>query len=103
MGDTYTGMADSLTNYIVQRTKSTAPCVVKYMPYGALTEVSSGDASPINDHPLEFSYISIWQVMPYLCRRAIENKSVLGNGGATRERKEAALGIWNIFFGSIGL
>ncbi|KIM50558.1 hypothetical protein SCLCIDRAFT_1225260 [Scleroderma citrinum Foug A] len=74
------GMADSLTGYIVQRTRSTAPCVVKYMPYGALTEV-----------------------MPYLCRRAIENKSVLGNGGATRERKEAALGIWNILFGNARL
>lgn len=41
--------------------------------------------------------------MPYLCRRAIENKSVLGNGGATRERKEAALGIWNILFGNARL
>jgi proline dehydrogenase len=34
------------------------------------------------------------QVTPYLSRRAIENKSVLGAGGATRERKEAAALIW---------
>jgi proline dehydrogenase len=27
--------------------------------------------------------------MPYLSRRAIENKSVLGNGMATEERKRA--------------
>jgi proline dehydrogenase len=32
--------------------------------------------------------------MPYLSRRAVENKSVLGAGGATRERKEAAALIW---------
>lgn len=29
------------------------------------------------------------QVMPYLSRRAIENKSVLGNGTAAEERKRA--------------
>jgi proline dehydrogenase len=32
--------------------------------------------------------------MPYLSRRAVENKSVLGAGGAVRERKEAAALIW---------
>lgn len=60
-------MADSLTGYIVQRTRSTAPCVVKYMPYGALTEVSSGDACPINDHPLEVSYASIFSRLHRSC------------------------------------
>ena len=30
------------------------------------------------------------QVMPYLGRRAIENKSVLGNGAAKVERQRAA-------------
>ncbi|KAF9221317.1 FAD-linked oxidoreductase [Gyrodon lividus] len=74
------GMSDSLSNYLVGRTKSTTPCVIKYMPYGALREV-----------------------MPYLSRRAIENKSVLGEGGAVRERKEAAREIWRRVFGGVGL
>ncbi|KIK93539.1 hypothetical protein PAXRUDRAFT_828860 [Paxillus rubicundulus Ve08.2h10] len=74
------GMSDSLSNYLAGRTKSSAPCVIKYMPYGALREV-----------------------MPYLSRRAIENKSVLGDGGAIRERKEAAREIWMRVFGGVGL
>ncbi|KAH0838757.1 FAD-linked oxidoreductase-like protein [Lanmaoa asiatica] len=74
------GMSDSLTNYLVGRIKSTTPCVIKYVPYGALVEV-----------------------MPYISRRAVENKSVLGNGGAVRERKEAARLIWRRVFGGIGL
>ena len=43
------------------------------------------------------------QVMSYISRRTIENKSVLGNGGATRERKEAARLIWGRVFGGVGL
>ena len=39
------------------------------------------------------------QVLPYLSRRAIENKSVLGGGGAVAERKAAAAGIWAKIFG----
>ncbi|KIK93538.1 hypothetical protein PAXRUDRAFT_787488 [Paxillus rubicundulus Ve08.2h10] len=74
------GMSDSLTDYLVGRIKSTIPCVIKYVPYGALVEV-----------------------MPYLSRRAIENKSVLGDGGAVRERKEAARSIWKRVFGGVGL
>ncbi|KIJ21265.1 hypothetical protein PAXINDRAFT_151849 [Paxillus involutus ATCC 200175] len=74
------GMSDSLSNYLAGRTKSSAPCVIKYMPYGALREV-----------------------MPYLSRRAIENKSVLGDGGAIRERKAAAREIWRRVFGGVGL
>ncbi|KAG1839647.1 FAD-linked oxidoreductase-like protein [Suillus subalutaceus] len=65
------GMSDTLTNYLVGRTRCESPCVIKYVPFGTLL-----------------------QVMPYLSRRAIENKSVLGAGGATRERKEAAALIW---------
>lgn len=65
------GMSDALTNYLVRRTRCERPCVIKYVPFGALV-----------------------QVMPYLSRRAIENKSVLGAGGAARERKEAAALIW---------
>ncbi|KAF8555937.1 FAD-linked oxidoreductase [Imleria badia] len=79
LGQLY-GMSDSLTNYLARRIKSTTPCVIKYVPYGALVEV-----------------------MPYISRRAIENKSVLGNGGAVRERKEAARLIWKRVFGGTGL
>ncbi|KAG9310352.1 hypothetical protein JVU11DRAFT_9485 [Chiua virens] len=74
------GMSDSLTNYLVGRIKSATPCVIKYVPYGALAEV-----------------------MSYISRRAIENKSVFGNGGAVRERKETARLIWKRVFGGIGL
>lgn len=65
MGQLY-GMCDELTDYLVGKTRCSAPFVIKYIPYGALSEV-----------------------MPYLSRRAIENKSVLGNGAATAERKRA--------------
>ncbi|KAI6137375.1 FAD-linked oxidoreductase [Pisolithus sp. B1] len=74
------GMANTLTSYIAARIKSPIPCVMKCIPYGALGEA-----------------------MPYLSRRAIENKSVLGNGGATRERKEAARMIWKNLVGDVGL
>ncbi|KAF8170360.1 FAD-linked oxidoreductase [Pholiota molesta] len=50
--------------------------VLKYVPYGALAEV-----------------------MPYLSRRAIENKSVLGEGAARRERQRAAQEIRKRIFG----
>lgn len=73
------GMSDALTNHLVRRTWCEAPCVIKYVPYGALV-----------------------QVMPYLSRRAIENKSVLGAGGAARERKEAAALIWKKVKGLVG-
>lgn len=65
------GMSDALTNHLVGRIQCERPCVIKYVPFGSLV-----------------------QVMPYLSRRAVENKSVLGAGGATRERKEAAALIW---------
>lgn len=35
------GMCDALTNYIVDRTRSSSPLVLKYVPYGALVEVRS--------------------------------------------------------------
>jgi proline dehydrogenase len=62
------GMSDALTNWLVETTRSRSPFVTKYVPYGALSEV-----------------------MPYLCRRAIENKSVLASesGGAADERRRA--------------
>ncbi|KAI0638876.1 FAD-linked oxidoreductase [Trametes polyzona] len=70
------GMCDALTDHLVSRTRTTSPFVLKYLPYGSLAEV-----------------------MPYLSRRAIENKSVLGNGGAASERKRAASEIWARIFG----
>ncbi|KZV77590.1 FAD-linked oxidoreductase [Peniophora sp. CONT] len=60
------GMSNTLSNYIVTRMRSSTPVVLKYIPYGSLAEV-----------------------MPYLARRAIENKAVLGNGAAAIERKQA--------------
>ncbi|KAI0761176.1 FAD-linked oxidoreductase [Trametes elegans] len=70
------GMSDALTNHLVDRTRSASPFVLKYLPYGSLAEV-----------------------MPYLSRRAIENKSVLGNGGAAIERRRAASEILERVFG----
>ncbi|CDO71746.1 hypothetical protein BN946_scf184920.g30 [Trametes cinnabarina] len=52
------------------------PFVIKYIPYGHLSEI-----------------------MPYLGRRAIENKSVLGNGAAAQERRRAAAELWTRMFG----
>lgn len=37
--------------------------------------------------------------MPYLSRRAIENKSMLGEGGAVRERRRAGAEIRKRLFG----
>ncbi|KAI8983268.1 FAD-linked oxidoreductase [Trametes punicea] len=70
------GMTAALTNYLVGRIRSPSPFVIKYIPYGRLSEV-----------------------MPYLGRRAIENKSVLGNGAAAEERRRAAAEIWGRMFG----
>ncbi|KAF9446786.1 FAD-linked oxidoreductase [Macrolepiota fuliginosa MF-IS2] len=65
------GMSDDLTQYLVNRTRAATPFIIKYVPYGALEEV-----------------------MPYLSRRALENKSVLGDGKATHERQRAGKEIW---------
>ncbi|KAF8878433.1 FAD-linked oxidoreductase-like protein [Infundibulicybe gibba] len=70
------GMSDELTDHLVQRTRASSPLVTKYVPYGALSEV-----------------------MPYLGRRAIENKSVLGSGGAAAERRRAGSEIWRRIIG----
>ncbi|KAJ7447871.1 FAD-linked oxidoreductase [Mycena galericulata] len=70
------GMCDDLTEYLATRTEGRAPMVIKYVPYGALSDV-----------------------MPYLSRRAIENKSVLGAGGAKRERDRAWGLLWARVFG----
>ncbi|KAG2069893.1 FAD-linked oxidoreductase [Suillus decipiens] len=86
------GMSDALTNYLVGRMRCERPCVIKFVPFGALVQ-----ASFLIPYAIPFgtgSSASIHKVMPYLSRRAIENKSVLGAGAATRERKEAAALIW---------
>ncbi|KAF8272420.1 FAD-linked oxidoreductase-like protein [Lactarius quietus] len=70
------GMSDTLTDRLAASVRTRAPFVIKYIPYGALSEV-----------------------MPYLSRRAIENKSVLGNGHAAQERKQAFYAIWRHLFG----
>ncbi|KAJ3725778.1 FAD-linked oxidoreductase-like protein [Lentinula raphanica] len=75
LGQLY-GMSDELTDYIVHRTRSNSPMVIKYVPYGSLLET-----------------------MPYLSRRAIENKSVLGDGHAAEERRRAGREIWARVFG----
>ncbi|PSR71121.1 hypothetical protein PHLCEN_2v12967 [Hermanssonia centrifuga] len=69
------GMHDHLTNYLVERTRTSSPFVIKYVPYGSLKDV-----------------------MPYLSRRAIENKSVLGEGAAIDERQRA----WALIRGRVG-
>ncbi|KAJ7259683.1 FAD-linked oxidoreductase-like protein [Mycena rebaudengoi] len=70
------GMCDALTEYLVKRTEAGAPVVIKYVPYGALSEV-----------------------MPYLSRRAIENKSVLNGSTAQSERARAKELLWKKIFG----
>ncbi|KAF9556320.1 FAD-linked oxidoreductase [Agrocybe pediades] len=71
------GMCDDLTDWVVGKIKSSTPFVIKYVPYGALADV-----------------------MPYLSRRAIENKSVLGGeGGAAHERQRARKEIIKRLFG----
>ncbi|KAI9445587.1 FAD-linked oxidoreductase [Lactarius indigo] len=69
-------LRDTLTDRLAASVRTRAPFVIKYVPYGALSEV-----------------------MPYLSRRAIENKSILGNGHAAVERKQAFDAIWRHFFG----
>ncbi|KAF8341744.1 FAD-linked oxidoreductase [Amanita rubescens] len=63
------GMYDDLTDSLVQRTKSNIPFVMKYLPYGVLSKA-----------------------LPYLVQCAVENKLVLGRGGAEEERKR----IWRL-------
>lgn len=75
LGQLY-GMADVLTRHLTASVRANTPFVIKYVPYGALSEA-----------------------MPYLARRAIENKSVLGDGGAISEKNEAAAGIYKRLFG----
>jgi len=74
------GTSDALTDHIVHSTNTETPFVLKYVPYGALADV-----------------------MPYLSRRAIENKSILGDGAASLERKRAGAEIRKRLFGRNGV
>ncbi|KAG8859056.1 hypothetical protein FRB96_004626 [Tulasnella sp. 330] len=73
------GMNDALTDYLAGILVASSPIILKYVPYGSLSEV-----------------------IPYLGRRAIENKSVLGAsmGGAVDERKRAGKKVWRRLTGS---
>jgi len=71
------GMCEGLTQYLVEHIDSQTPMIIKCVPYGVLSEV-----------------------MPYLGRRAIENKSVLGGpGGATDERRRVGRELRSRIFG----
>ncbi|ORY35407.1 FAD-linked oxidoreductase-like protein [Naematelia encephala] len=72
------GMKDDLSDKIVDSfEESRMPVSLKYVAYGRLSEV-----------------------MPFLGRRAIENKSVMsGEGGAAAERRRVGSEIWRRLFG----
>lgn len=86
------GMSDELTESVAATyEKSGTPMASKYLPYGALREVSlEKHALDVNlpaQHSLPLQRTTS-QVLPYLGRRAIENKSLLsGEGGASSERR----------------
>ncbi|KAF7340317.1 Proline dehydrogenase [Mycena venus] len=113
------GMCDDLTQYLARHTESGAPMVIKYVPYGALSEVRLPflvNPSPPFPSSLPFSTFSVafppslLRLIPSLppsfpllyslySRRAIENKSVLGGGAAQAERKRAWDLMWERVFG----
>lgn len=72
------GMCDDLTSSITAAfvPNTGSPMAFKYTPFGALE-----------------------QVMPYLGRRAVENKSVLADGGAVAETNRAAKELKRRWFG----
>ncbi|PPQ68478.1 hypothetical protein CVT25_008404 [Psilocybe cyanescens] len=107
------GMSDDLTDWVVSRIASSTPFVIKfcivliiilpfssvrYVPYGALADVRPLLSIKIAVAFLLIEYFPL-QVMPYLSRRAIENKSVLGDGNAQHERDRARQEIWKRLFG----
>ncbi|KZT61796.1 FAD-linked oxidoreductase [Calocera cornea HHB12733] len=75
------GMHDNLTDYVAERLVASSPVATKCIPYGSIDEV-----------------------MPYLGRRAIENKSVLGGkGGASEERQRMGAELWRRIKGMVAL
>lgn len=88
-------MSNALTDHLVSRTRSNSPLVIKYV-LGSQTP----DSPLIFDYPFRYvPYGALSEVMPYLSRRAIENKSVLGDGGAADERQRAGSELWRRLFG----
>lgn len=73
------GMRDDLTDKVAESLDSDGlPVALKYIAYGKLDEV-----------------------LPYLARRAIENKSVMaGEGGAAMERKRVTDELWRRWTGA---
>lgn len=73
------GMRDDITDKVVQTFDSGAvPVALKYIAYGKLDEV-----------------------LPFLARRAIENKAVMaGEGGASVERKRVSDELWRRLIGA---
>jgi proline dehydrogenase len=90
-------MGDALTDRIAASVRTRFPFVIKYVPYGALSEVSYMLVPPVSARCTQ----AACQVMPYLARRAVENKSVLGNGHAAEERRQAFDALWKRLFGNI--
>lgn len=85
------GMSDDLTSWIASRFSSDgAPMVLKYV---RLLFFALLQNPPLNPHSYFLRYVpygALAQVMPYLSRRAIENKSVLsGERGAKLEADQA--------------
>jgi len=69
------GMRDDLTDRVVDMFEPGTPVALKYIAYGKLNEV-----------------------LPFLARRAIENKSIMtGEGGAAVERKRVTDELWRRF------
>ena len=48
---TAAGMTAALTNYLVDRIHSSSPFVIKYIPYGGLSEVSRRFTVTVNSDP----------------------------------------------------
>jgi len=73
-----TGMKDDLMDFVVETFEPTGmPVSLKYIAYGKLAEV-----------------------MPFLGRRAIENKSLMsGDAGAAAERRRITGELWRRCFG----
>ena len=93
-------MGDSLTDRLATSVKTRAPFVIKYVPYGALSEVRTCLRHLFSPRSISLSRICYHtQVMPYLSRRATENKSLLGPGHAAEERKRAFDALWHHVFG----
>ena len=75
-------MSENITDYIVEHVTSNTPLALKYIHMGSVLVL------PDLLLPRCIPYGKLGDVMPYLGRRAIENKSVLGGpDGASAERR----------------